>query len=181
MNAAQGIESAHLYPPRIKFSHRRIILYISAITGNVTSSKRNNSQTGRQQYRNLIGHLSPALRHVITVSTVTGPAEGIALQARKSGTCHLKYATVRIPFFKLLLHHLIPRKTINIVNLIMHAQMVFHHQAFRLLLIAPGRFTHISPETGNAIINGLLLISSPPVCHSRKGEVHYATITTPEA
>ena len=65
------------------------------------------------------------------------------------------------------------------MDFIVHAQMMFHHKAFGLLLIAPCRFAHIRPEAGDAVINRLLLICSPPVGYGGQGKVHYSAVASP--
>ena len=123
--------------------------------------------------------MSPPLQYIVSVSAITRPTERITLQSGISSTSHLENTTVRIPLFKLLLHHFIPGQAIDVMDFIVHTEMVLHHQAFRLLLVTPGRFTHVCPEAGDTIVNRFLLISSPPVGYGRQGKVHHSAVSTP--
>ena len=65
------------------------------------------------------------------------------------------------------------------MDFVVHTQVMFHHKAFGLLFVAPCGFSHIRPEAGDAIVNGFLLIGSPPIGYGRQGEIHHSTVTTP--
>ena len=65
------------------------------------------------------------------------------------------------------------------MDLSVHSQMMLHHKTLRRLFIAPGRLTHIGPESRSTIIERLLLICSPPVSHLWKREIHHSAVSAP--
>ena len=65
------------------------------------------------------------------------------------------------------------------MDFIVHTQVMFHHKAFGLLFVAPCGFSHIRPEAGDAVVNGFLLIGSPPVGYGRQGEVYHSAVPRP--
>ena len=119
------------------------------------------------------------MQHIISVPAITCPTERITLQSGISSTGHLEHTTVRIPLFKLFFHHFIPSQSIDIMDFIVHTQIVFHDETFRLLFVTPGRFAHVRPEAGDTVVNRFLLIGSPPIGYGRQGEIHHSTVTTP--
>ena len=179
MNTAQRIECTELYPAGIKFRKGVIVFDVSAIPRNVTGSKRNHSQPCGKNHRNLISQLPPTLQYIVSISAISRPTERITLQSRISGTSHLEDATVRIPFLELLFDHFIPSQSVDIMDFVVHPQVMFHHKAFGLLFVAPCGFSHIRPEAGDTVVNGFLLIGSPPVGYGRQGKIHYPTVSTP--
>ena len=162
VNTADRIECPHLYPSYIKFRHSRIVINIAAVSGNVRSSERNKSQTSRKQYGNLVFHLSPAFGDIVGAAAVTGPSEGVFLETCIGCPGHLEHSFVGIAKLELLFDDFIPCEAVNIVNLRMHTVVVLHIKPLDGLFIAPGWFSHISPEPGRAIVQRFLLVGSPP-------------------
>ena len=179
MDTAERVECSELDPSGKELGHRRIVVNFAAVTGNVGGSEWNDSESCRQKHRNLACHLSPSFCHIISASAVSCPSESIAL---KTGICrpgHLEHTFVRITLFELLLHNLVPCQSIDIMDFVMHTEMVLHHQTLRRLFVAPCRLSHVGPESGSTVVQWLLLICSPPVGYLRNSEIHDSAVSTP--
>ena len=179
VDAAQRRESTQLHPARVEFRRAGIVGDVSAIARDVARGEGDDAQSGRQQHRYLVGHLPPSLVHVVGIAAVSRPTEGVALQAGEGGACHLEDAPVGVTLLELLLHHLVPGEAVDVVHLVVHAQVVLHREAFRLVFVAPGRLAHVCPKAGDAVVQGFLLQLSPPVGHAGTGKVHHAAVTAP--
>lgn len=65
------------------------------------------------------------------------------------------------------------------MDFVVHTEGMFHIEAVSILFIAPGGFTHIGPETTNTVIQHFLLITAPPVGHTRFGKIDHAAVSAP--